>query len=482
MKNIKERIRNLIGNDQAKFLSHSKNYLIVDIANSALSFISIPVFTRLLLPEEYGVLSIYVSIFQLLKIIMTLNFHGALSRNYHEKDGEFSIFLGSASIFLFVYDVIFVIVMFIFRESLATYFGVNSTVFFLSVISGCVNVFNLLYFTYLQTSQQSKKYALISFITNALILAVSIVWVINLDSDRYYGRIGATIAINCLVLVYSIYNLIKIGKFKIDFGKIKYATRYGIPLMPHAMSGFILAQFDRIMINQMNGNTDAGLYSMAYNVGLLMQVAVISLNRAWQPILYGKLRENKHGEVKAMVANNAKIVFLLALCLIMFSKEIGMILADPIYYAGLDLIPIIVLGYVFMYFYNVYGTYAFFRKKTLAISINTLLAGIANIVLNYIFIPRYGNIAAAYTTLISYGLLFVLHYFNSKILLKEDVPELKSFFVSGLIFIVFVTAFFVLRSYDLHIVLNGIIKLILIAVYFAYIIRGYRKQSDNVEE
>lgn len=474
---IKESIKKIIGSDQANLLSHSKNYLIGDMANKALSFISIPIFTRLLLPEEYGILSIYVSIYQLFKIIVTLNFHGSLSRNYHEKDGEFPVFLGSISIFVLVFDAIFVALMFVLRESMAAYFAVDSSIFFLGVISSCVNAFNLLYYTYLQASQQSKKYAIISFISNVSILAVSIIWVLNLNGDKHFGRIYATIAVNCVVLIYTVSNLIKLSKLKVDMSKIKYAARFGIPLMPHAMSGFILSQFDRIMINQVNGGTDAGLYSMAYNIGMLMQVALLSLNRAWTPILYGKLRENKHEDIKKMVSSNAKIVFLCALCLIMFSKEIGLILADPAYYSGLDLIPIIVLGYVFVYFYNIYGTFAFFRKKTLAISINTLIAGVANIILNYIFIPKYGNIAAAYTTWASYVLLFVMHYINARFLLKEDVPELRRFFISGLIFAVLVTVFMMIRNIDLNIVVFIIIKLVLIALYALYVIREYMKKE-----
>ena len=481
MTNLKERIINLIGWDQAKLLKHSKNYLIGDVASRALSFISIPIFTRLLLPEEYGILSIYVSIYQLFKIIMTLNFHGALSRNYHEKDGEFPVFLGTVNVFLLVFDALLIAIMFILRENLAAYFGVDSSVFFLGVITSSINVFNLMYFTYLQASQQSRKYAIISFVNNILILAVAIIWVINLNSERYLGRIYATISVNFLVLGYTAYNLIKMSKFKFEVSKIKYAAKFGVPLMPHAMSGFILAQFDRIMINRINGAADAGLYSMAYNIGLLMNVVVISINRAWTPVVYAKLREKKYEDVNKMVANNAKIVFLCALALIMFSKEIGMLLADPAYYSGLDLIPIIVLGYVFMYFYNVYGTYAFFRKKTLMVSACTLVAGVVNIILNSIFIPEYGNVAAAYTTVASYALMFILHYLNMRYILKEkeNIPKLKGFFVSSLFFASLVTVFMFISNSNMHMALSILIKLIMIILYAVYTIKGFAKNKSE---
>ncbi|MBK5263255.1 MAG: oligosaccharide flippase family protein [Peptostreptococcaceae bacterium] len=231
MINIKKNIENKLGKDQTQFLNHSKNYLIGNFATQSLSFLSIPIFTRLLLPNEYGLIAIVNSITQIGTILMLLNFHGALARYYHEKDGYFSTFLGSITVFLFFYNILFISCMYYFKDSFATFFNVDSKLFFLGIINGFIGLFTTLYLSYLQTSQKSKKFAIISFVRSILTLIVAIIWVISLKQNKYLGRIYSGVLINGIMFIYSLYNIIKISIFKIDFKKIKYAINFGVPLI-----------------------------------------------------------------------------------------------------------------------------------------------------------------------------------------------------------------------------------------------------------
>jgi len=78
-----------------------------------------------------------------------------------------------------------------------------------------------------------------------------------------------------------------------------------------------------------------------------------------------------------------------------------------------------------MHYYNVFGHYAFYAKRTVMISVFSLFCGALNIILNYQFIPEYGYIAAAYTTLFCFALLALLHYLNSRFILKLNVIRLR---------------------------------------------------------
>lgn len=477
MINIKTTLENKLGKDQAQFIKHSKNYLIGNFATKALAFISIPVFTRLLLPNEYGLLAIVSSITQIFTILMLLNFHGALSRNYHEKDGEFSVFVGSITVFLFLYNIIFITFIYIFKNSFAGFFNISPKLFIFGIINGFLGIFTTLYLSYLQTSQQSKKYAILSLVKSFSILVIAIGWVFYLKENKYLGRIYSEMVINGFLFAYSLYNIIKISIFKVDRAKIKYAINFGAPLIFHAMSGFILVQFDRIIINQISGPGDAGLYSFAYNIGMIMNVVVMSLNKSWVPIFYSKLKDNKYEDINKMVLNYTKFILLSALILILFSREIVIFIADSAYYSALSLVPIIILSYVFVYFYTIYANYSFYRKKTYLISINTVIAGVTNVILNYIFIPKFGYMAGAYTTLFSYALLFSLHYLNSRYILKEKVPRLSSNLLSVLIFSTLIVLYKLIESYDIVGFVGIMIKLVFIGIFIIYILKSYRKEQ-----
>lgn len=77
-----------------------------------------------------------------------------------------------------------------------------------------------------------------------------------------------------------------------------------------------------------------------------------------------------------------------------------------------------------------YVNYAFYEKKTKNIAAITIVAGGLNILLNYLFIPKFGYIAASGTTLISYVVLFLLHYINVKWILKvKRIINIKIFVI-----------------------------------------------------
>ena len=106
---------------------------------------------------------------------------------------------------------------------------------------------------------------------------------------RIYSQLVITFIFSILLIAY----LIKRSKFNFEKKHLIYSLKYGIPLIPHALSGFILAQFDRIIINNLCGNYQAGLYSFAYNIGMIMNVIVLAMNKSWVPIFYKKYAKIK---------------------------------------------------------------------------------------------------------------------------------------------------------------------------------------------
>jgi len=263
--------------------------------------------------------------------------------------------------------------------------------------------------------------------------------------------------------MYIIYNLIKISKFSFNNEHIKYSLKFGIPLIPHALSGFILTFFDRIIINQLSGASDTGLYSFAYNVGMIMNMAVMALNKSWVPLFYENLTKNSFEKINNLAYNYSKYIYLIAIVLILFAKEIVSIIADKKYHAALPIVPVIVVGYLGVFLYTLYGNYSFYRKKTVLISIATLSAGAINIGLNYWLIPIYGYVAAAYTTLVSYFFLFLFHFLNVKYVLKEkNIISIRSVTLN-FIWVIFASIIFIfINQYVSMFIISLLLKLLFI--------------------
>jgi O-antigen/teichoic acid export membrane protein len=443
------------------FLKHSKNYLIAEFFIKGSMFLTIPIFTRLLNPEEYGILAVYGSIVTIFTVILGLNFHGSVTRYYHEKSPHFKEFLKTNISFLLVFNILCIPFFYVTKDTFGNFFNISENIFFIALLVSSLSSFFSIYLSYLRTSQQSPKYAVWSSVKNILIIIFSVIWTYLLIENRYYGSIYPQLIITLCIVSYLFFKFKWVLTNKLNITHLKYAVFFGIPLIPHALSGIVLTQFDRVMINQMIGSLETGFYSFAYNIGMIMNVILFATNNSWTPIFYKNLKEKNYESIQNLAKKYSKGMFLIAFGLILFSKELVLLMADSAYSVALPIVPIIIISYLFVFLYTLYAGYSFYHKKTGLISINTFLAGFTNIVLNYIFIPKYGYIAAAWTTLVSYVLLFVLHYCNSKYLLKENVISLKNMVFSLSIFTIFLTGYYSLAG-----VITSTVMLFLIKIGF----------------
>ncbi|HAP8444206.1 TPA: oligosaccharide flippase family protein, partial [Enterococcus faecium] len=184
------------------------------------------------------------------------------------------------------------------------------------------------------------------------------------------------------------------GAHFFDKKQWRYALKISLPLIPHSLANIVLAQFDRIMINSYLGPAAGGIYSYISNIGIILSVIWMSTNNAWVPWFYGEMSKNNEKKVKK-VSNYYLVVFTLITMIVMVvSIDLAKFMAPKDYYSGLSLVVPITLGYFFQFLYSLPVNAEFYEKKTSFIAIGTVASAIVNILLNMIFIPRLGIIAA----------------------------------------------------------------------------------------
>ena len=180
------------------------------------------------------------------------------------------------------------------------------------------------------------------------------------------------------------------------------------------------------MINKMVGSSEAGIYAFAYKIGMLLLIVTVALNQAWVPQFFEKLKNGEFKQIRLIVIKYSIIVSVFASILVFFAPFLVKIFAPEEYASALPLVPVIIIGFLFHFMYVFYVNYAFYEKKTVLIAIFTIIAGIVNLGLNYYLIPRYGYTVAAWTTVISYFILFLLHFININYVIKmKNVVPLR---------------------------------------------------------
>ena len=420
---IKNYVNRRIGPDGMDFLTHSKNYFTATLLLKGIYFLTIPIFTALLTPTDYGILGIYSSLVSIFTVIIGLNFDSATVRYYYEDQDDYEDFIHSVYFFVTCLGLVGIGLVYLFRSGIAFYFNVPENIVLCAVLVPFFNNSFMMYLSTMQAKKQSKRYTWIVLVQRLLSLVLTIVVIYLMKNDRYLGRVYMELA----VAVLSFFLFLKYfgKKFHFRFYYIKYAAKIAIPLIPHVLSAFILSYFARIMINKTEGSADAGIFSFADDVGSVMMVISMSFNKSWTPIFYQKMNENDVTGIRQQTVRIIKYTILAAIFLIFFSREMILLMANQKYISALSIVPIIILGKAFGPLYTIYSHITDYYKKMIAISITTILVGFFNIFLNSVYIPHYGLIAGAYTALVCSFLLFVFHYITARFILGSKVLLLQ---------------------------------------------------------
>ena len=168
---------------------------------------------------------------------------------------------------------------------------------------------------------------------------------------------------------------------------------------------------DKVMITDIRGEEENALYTLAYQCSSVVTILVTSLNTAFSPWLGEKLHKDALDEIRAFSKKYVLIFLFFAVGIMLISPDIMMVMGGKPYMEAQYVMPPVMLGCVCQFVYTMYVNVEQFKKKTVGMAIASVSAAAMNYGLNYLFIPKYGYIAAAYTTLISFLWLLGTHMF-----------------------------------------------------------------------
>ena len=238
--------------------------------------------------------------------------------------------------------------------------------------------------------------------------------------EKVIARVISVVIVNFIFSLISLIILLKRDKNIVNKEYWKYALKIDLPLIPHYLAMILLSSSDRIMIGKICGNSYTAFYSIAYNAAMVMTILINSVNSSFNPWIYKKLKDKDYDVIIKITNYLLIIIGIISILPMFFSPEIVKILGDKEYYEAAYVMPIISSSVFITYLYSLFISVELFFEKSKYVTYGTVAATILNIVLNIIFINKYGYIAAGYTTLLSYLLLSVFHYFSVKKIMKEN--------------------------------------------------------------
>ena len=400
-------------------------YFIGNIFNKGISFLTVPVFTRILSAADYGIVTTYNSWIGILSMIVGFALHMSVRMaavDYKDKLDDFM-----SSIILFVTLTSFGITAVVAGGIKLLHIDSNIVLVVICMLQAYASATIEDYSNYLMMKYEYKARTALMILPNFISVILSVYMIkYVLESNLYLGRIIPTAVVTISFGLVTVCLTLKKGKFRINKEYIKYAMAISAPLILHGIALNILSQSDRIMITSLADAAQTGIYSLIYNFSMIATVITTTLEGIWVPWFINKLKMSSRDEINVVAKDYINLMTYAMVALILVAPEVVKILANESYWEGISIIPPVVLANYVIFAYSLYVNIEHYYKKTPYITANTIIAAASNIVLNFIFIPKYGYVAAAYTTLASYLISFVLHTRYAK-KLEPNLYPLKRF-------------------------------------------------------
>lgn len=439
-----------------KVLKNSFFYSMASALQGMVTFFLLPIYTRYLTPSDYAILALVTSFVGIVSSIMSFQIHTGISRFVikfmKDEDRAKKYFSG---IFLLLSGVLLTgclminifgekIIKIIFSEtseiSYAPFFQIATwTLLPNLLISGGLLL--------LQALEKGVKFLSVAFASVVINICCGLFFVVFLK----VGVIGVLWA-QFISAVFGLFFIIWLVRdwlrsvfpgFPIQ--DIRTSLKYSLPIIPHMLGIYMYMYSDRLILQRFVPLADIGIYSVADTFAFILLVIVNSTTTAYGPRFLKVAEESRlkaQDEAKRFIEIWWGGIMIVFMGYFLFAGVFVKAMTQPSFYRAIPLIPILASAYIFRGLYCFATNGIFFCEKTKFIPVITITAGLLNIMLNLLFIPRYGIFAAAWTTVASYFITFAVAYGIA----RKCFPVVYPWYSMMKIILLFVVIYAVVRN------------------------------------
>ncbi len=395
-------------------------FTVCNVIQRGVLFLAVPIYTRIMTTEQYGTYSVFLSWLEIFEILGTFRigwggYVVGLTKYDKDRDGYtssmqcLSLVITGAAMLIYLST----------REAINRFTGLDTSL--------TIMIFGLLFtipaIQFWSVRQRVEYNYIHLFVVTVVFSALTLICgtaAAMLAQNKTAAVIGARLAVHGLEAVLLIWlNCRKrFAFFRKEYWK--RAFLFNGPLIPYYLSMVILHSSDRIIINSIDGATNAAIYGVAYSLSSCMSIFSSAINQTMQPWLYANIKSGNINSVPVASSTTLTIVAMLNLILIALAPEVMAIVAPQQYREAIWIIPPLAASIVVMFFYQPFVNVEFYFEESKLTSIASIGVAALNIILNYIFIPMYGYLAAGYTTLFSYLTFSLCHYAFMRIVCKKN--------------------------------------------------------------
>ena len=469
-----DRIRSLV--------RHTAVYGVGDFLRVIISAALLPVYARLLSPEENGVRDLAFAFIAFSTVVYSLGINQALIRHLSAEEDPLVLRRRFSSAFWTISGIALLLAALVwcaasplasllFDSGLATQrtdlFGLIAAIILLDAVGEPL-------FTLCRARKRSSLYAGVRLVQHTVQIGLTIYLIAGLG----YGVRGVFWS-NVASSAFAVAALLPFGlkSLRIDYAPkaVREFLSFGLPFVPSALALLVIELSDRLMVRVFLGLDATGVYGISYKFALPMLLVVRALRAAWAPAVLSVPDTGEARQVCARVTTYyAAIGGFLVLGLAAFPRELILLVAwdnAPAYLPGQNVIALVALAYLCNGFYVILtaGVYVEGRSRVLPAIVGA--GAVLNVAMNLLLIPRIGFIAAAWSTLAAYGLMALLLFLS----VRRFYPVRYEYGRLGKICVAASIAYLMIWKYTDDTTLSGIAaRAVIFLVVYPTILWGWR--------
>lgn len=415
-----------------KFFSDFCVFLFGSFGTKALSFLMVPFYTGILTPAEYGTIDLISTTCTLLMPLLTMGLLDAIFRFTMMKSSDKRDVLTIGLCAILTNGAISVPLLFCINLFLRWQY--LWWMFAQLIASSLFSLFS----NFIKAEQKLRLYVATGMLQTFLMLSLNILFLakfrMGVAGYNTAVLISLSIPTALLLLGGKLYRFIR---FQVNFTMMRVMLKYSIPLIFSSMAWWIISSSDKYMILYFYDEAQVGLYSVACKIPLILQT-IITLLMTVEEIFLTSVYEEEETELRTVAETLTRwlsgLGYLLGSALVFACPFIMRVMAKNEFYAGWRFAPFLILALVYPFPSSVPGTLYMVYRRSKGVMISVVSGALINIFLNLWWIPAYGVMGAAASTLVSRLFIALYKMKDTERFLKFN-RRYKQFFANNAILI-----------------------------------------------
>ncbi len=449
-----------------------------------LNFILVPFYTNVFSPADYGVVILIYSYIALFNIIFIYGMDAAFLKYAAFKDiGDEKDNFSTPFLSVLLSSVVFCGLLILLNRPIAQFVELSTDLNYLIILSSLILFFDanaVISFLKLRLERKAKLFSFIKIISIVFNITLNVFLIVKLKwgiEAIFISNLAASI-VSFLLLIPTLLKNIKLNFHKVLFFRL---LKFGLPYLPAGLGMMLVQVIDVPILEKLTDIKTVGIYKANYKLGIFMMLFVNMFQYAWQPFFLTNAKEENAKEIFSKVLTYFTIVgSVMVVLLSLFISDLvkidfaGFSIIGAKYWAGLYIVPVILLAYLFNGFYVIFSAGIYIEEKSIYAPIVTGIGALTNVAANYLLIPQLNIMGAALATLLSYIVMALGYYIVTQKFYRINYDYYKLVKIAlGVLFVGVVYYLLMFGGF-----LNIYYKIILAIIFMAFILMNVFEKNE----